>query len=41
MVSPADGTAGALAGTIRELVAAELPRLVALRRDLHMHPEIG
>jgi amidohydrolase len=41
MVSPADGTAGELAGTIRELVAAELPRLVALRRDLHMHPEIG
>ena len=41
MVSSADGTAGTLAGTIRELVAAELPRLVALRHDLHMHPEIG
>jgi amidohydrolase len=26
---------------IRSLVAEELPRLVALRRDLHRHPEIG
>jgi len=26
---------------IRSLVAEELPRLVALRRDLHRHPEVG
>jgi amidohydrolase len=26
---------------IRTLVAEELPRLVALRRDLHRHPEVG
>ncbi|MFM9180384.1 MAG: hypothetical protein ACKOV8_03920 [Phycisphaerales bacterium] len=26
---------------IRSLVAEELPRLVAFRRDLHRHPEVG
>ncbi|MFO0963506.1 MAG: amidohydrolase [Phycisphaerales bacterium] len=28
-------------GRLRELVAQELPRVVALRHDLHMHPEIA
>ena len=30
-----------LAAEIRDLVQRELPSLVAMRRDLHMHPEIG
>ncbi len=29
------------AALIRELIAAELPDLVAIRHDLHRHPEIG
>ncbi len=31
----------ATAARVRALVAEELPRLVGIRRDLHMHPEIG
>ena len=41
MVSAATDDPHPLAGAIRELVRAELPRLVELRRDLHMHPEVG
>ena len=41
MVSAATDDPHALAGAIRELLRAELPRLVELRHDLHMHPEVG
>ena len=41
MVSAATDDPHPLAGEIRKLVRAELPRLVELRRDLHMHPEVG
>lgn len=41
MVSPAHQPGHSLAHTIRALVAEELPRLIELRHDLHMHPEIG
>ena len=41
MITPAESNGSGLAGAIKELVAAELPRLVGLRRDLHMHPEVG
>lgn len=37
----ADTAQHPLAGEIRDLVQRELPALVALRRDLHMHPEVG
>jgi hippurate hydrolase len=41
MVSNASSAPHPLADEVRRLVRAELPRLVDLRHDLHMHPEVG
>jgi len=41
MVSPVQQPAHPFTDIIRTLLREELPRLIELRHDLHMHPEIG